>query len=78
MGKRALIFVAMQMEAEAVARALHLRFDKDRMSASGKVRNLLVELRIIGIRGTRLPERIDPTGLVLVISAGLAGAPDPR
>src|SRR5947208_15327853 len=66
MPRRVLICVAIQMEADAIARALKdLKADFE------------VELKIVGIGGCRLPKELDATNLSLVISAGLAGALDP-
>ena len=76
--RRVLICVAIEMEAKALARALGLTFNSDRMSASGQLQpDLAVELKIVGIRASHLPRQLDATHLTLVISAGLAGALDP-
>jgi hypothetical protein len=78
MSRRVLIFVAIRMEAQAIARALGIPFDVDQMSATGPVSpGLIAELKVIGICGCHLPHSIDATNVVKVISAGLAGALDP-
>jgi nucleoside phosphorylase len=73
-----LICVAIQLEADAVAQALGLTFDTDRTAAHGSIgNNVAVELKLIGVGGSRMPARLDSGKYSLVISAGLAGALDP-
>jgi adenosylhomocysteine nucleosidase len=72
------IFVAIQIEADAIARSLGLAFDAPRTRATGVVdENVSVDLRIIGIRGGQLPAHLDDKDIRLIISAGLAGGLDP-
>jgi hypothetical protein len=72
------IFVAVQMEANAIARTLGLTFRPDRRSATGIcARDVPVELKIAGVGAGRLDGQTLPLDSQLVISAGLAGALDP-
>jgi hypothetical protein len=76
--RRVLILAAIQMEADAIAGALKLTFATDKTSATGLLpHDLAIELKLIGVRGRHIPDRLDPTDLKLIISAGLAGGLDP-
>ena len=68
-----LICAAIQMEAEAIAKALHLTWDKPRLRATASN----VVLHVVGICACRLPADLKKDEVGLVISAGLAGALDP-
>jgi adenosylhomocysteine nucleosidase len=61
-----IICVAIQLEADAVSRALQT------------VPDVSARVQIVGIGGGNIPERFDPAEVSLVISAGLAGALDPN
>ena len=72
----ALICVAIRMEAQAIARALSLRFNPESFEAAGNVTDgVSVRICVIGVRAVAMPQELEEINLL--VSAGLAGAIDP-
>src|SRR5688500_9507999 len=70
-----MVFIAIRMEARAIADALGVRLPK-RGPGTGVIAGWDIELHAVGVRATRLPPTL-PERTTCVIMAGLGGGLDP-